>query len=64
MVYSGGLPWLLIDLKRPSPLWVVLFPRQGVSEMHKNRAIKLSIGSEASEQVSMHFSLLLTGDVM
>lgn len=34
----GRLPWLLADIRRPSPLWEALLPRLG-SELYKSKEI-------------------------
>jgi hypothetical protein len=62
------LSLLLIDIERPSPLWVVPFPRQGV--LNHIREEKASLQKQASKQTSkqvawiFHFSLLLTVGVI
>lgn len=35
MLACGGLPWLQIDVKGVSPLWVVSFPGQGVLDSQR-----------------------------
>lgn len=44
-VYVGAV---LIDVERPSPVWVATFPRQGIKQAGKHMGFHIPLGCDAT----------------